>query len=349
MFFSSSRVSIMYEGRLCGGQNTNNLNASTHRYAGLYKTKTTTNITGVGWKTADVTGTPTIQVDLYAVDSNLLPTGSSLASGTVTATAQTDQTITFGTPYTPTSGTIYAFVFKNASADPTTAYFKLSANQTIAHTWDQMWAFSTNGTDYSTWIPSFICYPTLASGTDAPFMTGSLANDGGLGPGLYDINASRNALAALKVNLPSAMKLCATYATISKTGSPNYAIVCDVLNSSGTSIAVSAPVLLNNMTGSTAFLFTSEVSLSASTDYYIAFRASAVGSGDSSNYYRVNKTDLYAGCKLPSWIVGSYFSTAWGTPSWSAYSPTLAVSLVGYPATSSGGGGSLVGPSGLVG
>lgn len=65
--------------------------------------------------------------ELFAVGADNYPTGAALASQSVAAdsTGKTRKSVTFSSPYSCVSGTLYALVFRNTDASPTANYFSV--------------------------------------------------------------------------------------------------------------------------------------------------------------------------------------------------------------------------------
>lgn len=294
--------------------NTNSLNTTTYTYLQVIREQRNATISGAYFLTSDVTGSPTALVELYVCDDYLLPTGDVILSKSISAVNQTSRTITFDSTYVLQKDTFYCFKVTNASADPTTSYFKMSYTSCP----NGLWTYSTDGTNYVWMQYGNFVYPILDQDYDA-YTLAAYLNDGGSGSALYNVDSSRLAYVANKYSFVNPCFLHCVEATVSKTGSPNYALVCEVLDADNTSIAISVPVYLNNTTGVNQFVFSTPVQLASNTAYYVAFRAETLGTvGDGSNYFRINKSDKRYGI-LPAEVIGAYYSTAWASRSWSVF------------------------------
>ena len=332
-------------------QNTANL-----RWGQVFKSPGAVDLTSVEVFTGSITGTtPTVKVELFAVNATTLqPTGSALASGTVTATSQALKTVSIS--HALSADTFYMLIVSNASASPTVDFYQISGTGTG-------FAMAMTSSDGgSTWSgPSgfLLAVPVFSSGGIGVFTTSNVADGGGSLTGLYNVSGSRKAYNAMLFNFPIAFDLHLIHAAgFARTGSPNYSLICEIMNGSGTVLGTSAELLLNNqatVTNGTSFLFPTPVAIPANTNVYVAFRAAGSGSvGDASNYYTMQKGGMRAG-QFPSWVVtasaankAALNSTAWASPSWSDSNNQnfIPMNLYGVP-TSTGGG--LILPAGMNG
>jgi hypothetical protein len=79
-------------------------------YAQTFTASSAYTMTGAGIYVYSIAGTQTTSTLALYATTNSLPSGSALASGTFTAVGSSWNTVTFGTPYTLTSGATYALV-----------------------------------------------------------------------------------------------------------------------------------------------------------------------------------------------------------------------------------------------
>lgn len=268
------------------------LDSAAKRICAIFVAPASENINGFTVLQQGNTGTVTniIQADLYAVDSTLTKTGSSLATVTYTPT-NAYQAVTFGSPYAVTAGTVYMIELQNVAGAPASNYTNYRAGLGGGIIGDRFFVYSTDsGSTYKalgSYQYEIVLYPNYASsglyGTIqrwTEFETDYIS--------LYNTSGSRIAAVSTKFNFKTDVKLWGIRAAIGRSGSPTHTLDGKVWNSSGTVLSTAANTWLWSTSAGASigqWFWTTPYTLSANTDYYIGISPNGATAGDSSNYY----------------------------------------------------------------
>ncbi len=338
------------------------LNSSTARIGAIFVAPSSQNINGFYAVHQSLTGTVTniLQADLYALDSALIPTGSSLATATYTPTNGWTS-VTFSAAYAVTGGTAYAIIIKNVGGTPGSNYCNMYYNSGVRNKFDRVHIRSTDsGTSYklqhSYWAEAMI-WPNYASsgvyGTIPDWV--SFEND--INNSLYNTSGSRVAIVAAKVQFTCNVKVWGLRTTLGRSGSPTHTLDASIWNDSGTKVSTAANTWEWSTIGSSHAMWqwTTPYELTANTVYYIGVTPTNATAGDSSNYYTIKGCQYLSSALRPA-AVGPVLDTVKSTattPSWSQTGADDAVAkiliFVEDALTGSGGSSSILCQRGMNG
>lgn len=330
------------------GTTLSSLNAAAIRWMVLFKADRSDTMVGFRIRLGANTGTPTsaLQANLYALDANGEPTGSSLATATVTPTGSAINTIAWGTGYALTSGVEYGVVLQNVHATPA-SNFPTLVGISVPTPYGNYFTVSldSGATWYygiSTSIMGVHFWAEYGGGTVGIIVaTGVSAGD--KGAQLYNTSGSRVARTANKYNFPVPVRVfgLVELSGRNKTGSPTHDMKAEICSSSAVLATSSTRLSSANGNGNEIHLFENGYDLAADTDYYIGVTPDGATAGDASNYRRVQGTTTITSPTLAdigSICFGGYTSTAWPGPSWSADTSLMSFVLLISPIAGSGGG-----------
>jgi len=299
-----------------------NLNSATARVGAVFMARVSENMTGVLVAHNANTGAPTgTQVDLYAVDANGLPTGSSLATATYTPTGSANNTVTFASAYGVTAGVCYALVWRNTTATPGSNIPTFQVTSTDVMVGNLRLTSSDSG---STWGASFtglvvICAPIYATfGVDSYLPVNNASTTSGVP--LYNTSGSRVAREAIKVNFEMDVLLWrSVFRFNSNVGSPSHSLISEVCSSSAVLSTSTRSVPCAGIGSTTYQGWTWDIPyrLLANTDYYITIAPSGATAGDSSNYSRTQVARPLVKPATIGPLLDGFQSTASAAPSFS--------------------------------
>lgn len=277
-------------------------------------------------------GTGIVGFELYACGADHLPTGSALASGTADS-AYSFRTYTFGTPYTVTAGSEYAFVLRNLHATPASNYFRAVkglASEGIAPfcaaigsndagaTWDTFgnWQMSQRFSVSARMFPIYAVQGIVGPKEGWTSSTGFTT-------ALYNASGSRVARLGVQVNFGSAYKLHGFKARVSKTGSPTFRLKGEVVDDAGNVVATSATTATSATLDNqwVAFSFEPAYTLLAGRDYYVVVTPDGATAGDASNYAKLESAATFMDVGSIGPVIKGVSSTG-TTISWSNASAT---------------------------
>lgn len=322
-------------------------NTATTFLAVVFVASVSQNMTGFKVSCRLNTGTPSgARADLFAVDANGKPTGSSLANVTFTPTSNTINTESWGAAVALTAGTAYAIVFQNTTATPASNTYGL--NLAVNDYLGNIILVSTNSgsnwsnTGVSTYGSAMVCPVYATLGSDAMLYVTS--QTGGAALQLFNTSASRVAREAIKWNCPHDVILWkANFQFQANTGSPTHFLQAEVCSAAASlsvsDVQVDSSLIVNGAFGQ--FQWNAGVTLSANTDYYIGPTPVGATAGNSSNTPRLV---INAGMLKPATfgpLVDAYDSTASPGPSFSQLATGVPMAEFWFTIPQASGGGLL--------
>ena len=296
------------------------INASSIHFGFIFRAPSNDTMTGFGMPHAGNTGTVAsgAQADLYALGSDGLPTGASLATAIYTPTFGTN-IITWSSSYNVTADTCYAVVIKNILAEPASNYFVVNNTVTTDTFLDRLWLCSANSgatwqanSSLSQYANGYPIYTTNGS-YGLPFYGGSVWTGSPGIDAIYNTSGSRISVHAQKVNFNCTVKVRGIKFILGKTGSPTFNLKGVICSSS--SILSSSDSVWNaaNTSVNGAVQWVTPYELAANTDYYVGISPVDATAGDASNYAKTYQCSTgIAGNSLarttPPWF-GAYKSS----------------------------------------
>lgn len=340
------------------------LDSAAKRVCAIFVAPASENINGFRVLHQGNTGTVTniMQADLYAVDSTLTKTGSSLATATYTP-SNGFTTVTFGAAYGVTAGTVYIIELQNVAGVPGSNYTNCrvitNASGIIG---DRFFVYSTDsGSTYKatgSYQYEIVLYPNYASsGLYGTIQRWTEFESDYIS--LYNTSGSRIAAVSTKFNFKTDVKLWGIRASIGRSGSPTHTLDGKVWNSSGTVLSTAANTWLWSSSAGSAlsqWYWTTPYTLSANTDYYIGISPNGATAGDSSNYYTM-KAGQYNDASLRPAQVGPAIDCYQSTGSSISWAQTgsndMMLKIMAFVEVTTGGGGSTnvgnrIGPGALI-
>jgi len=301
------------------------LNASGVRFGAVFRAAYSAPLSGFYISHGSNTGTPSgIQVDLYAVDTNGLPTGSSLASITYTPIASLINRIALSSPYTVVQDTCYALIWQNTNPNPSTNCPTFTTHAQDS-TFNYLYLGSADGgltwpASAGTFLGSKLLLAPVYSvtGPDGWFAFANQAVT--VGNSMYNTAGSRQMREGVRVQFPTDVLLWGLgFRASSNVGSPTFNCQGEICSATATLSVSDTQIPVSTITnGSTiTFRWSAPYRLLANTVYYLCTSPASSQAGDASNYYRLQQGIplLKPGNNGP--FIDCYQSSAVGTPSFS--------------------------------